>query len=128
MFFTGNIRQCEFLPWRNFARANFLSDKNSAKRNLAKITAKFRLTPRKFASALTKFRRIFGRTKNEKYRISFAFLLHSTVKYENERRAIRPGRISNNVYTQEKKMIGAFYSAQTLGNSGRNSNGKDHFG
>ena len=38
-------------------------------RNFAKMTTKFRLTQRKFASALTKFRRIFARAKNEKHRI-----------------------------------------------------------
>ena len=50
MFFTGNIANA------NFRGANFLSHKNSAKQNFAKITAKFRLTQRKFARALTKFR------------------------------------------------------------------------
>ena len=48
-------------------------------RNFNKLTAKFRLTQRKFASALAKFRRIFARTKNAKHRTSFAFLLHSSV-------------------------------------------------
>ena len=87
-FALWKFRECELSLWRNFAVANFRSDEISAKRklrslqwmrNFNKMTAKFRLTQRKFASALTKFRRIFARTKNAKHRTSFAFLLHSTV-------------------------------------------------
>ena len=87
----AKFRECEFSLWRNFAGANFRSDEISAKRklrslqwkrNFKKMTAKFRLTQRKFASSLTKFCRIFARTKNAKHRASFAFLLHSTVVWE----------------------------------------------
>ena len=81
IFAVAKFRECEFSLLRNFALANFRSDEISLQwiRNFAKMTAKFRLTRRKFASALTKFRPIFARTKNEKHRISLAFLLHSTV-------------------------------------------------
>ena len=80
-FALWKFRQCKFSPWRNFASANFRSDEISLQwmRNFAKMTGKFLLAQREFASALTKFRRTFARTKNEKHRILFAFLLHSTV-------------------------------------------------
>ena len=78
IFAMAKFRWCEFSLWRNFAGANFRYPEISLQfmRNFVKITAKFRLTQRKFVA---KFRRIFARTKNEKRRISFAFLLHSTV-------------------------------------------------
>ena len=56
IFALAEFRKCEFSLWRNFAGANFRSDEISAKRNFASVDAKFRLTRRKFASALTKFR------------------------------------------------------------------------
>ena len=92
-FALWKFRSFEFLPWRNFvsrifAIAKFRScefslRRNLAKRNFASVDAKFRLTQRKFASALTKFRgkisSNFRENKGRKTRISFAFLLHCTV-------------------------------------------------
>ena len=51
----------------------------------------------------------------------------SQVKYKNEKKAIRPGRISNSVYTHVRKMMGAFYSVQSSGNSVRNHIDKGPF-
>ena len=62
-FALWKFRQSEFLPWGSFASANFRYGEDSENeislqwmRNFAKTTAKFRLTQRKYASALTKFR------------------------------------------------------------------------
>ena len=62
-FALWKFRQGEFSPWRSFASANFRYGEISENeislqwmRNFAKMTAKFRLTQRKYASALTKFR------------------------------------------------------------------------
>ena len=73
-FALWKFRSCEFSPWRNFASANFRYCEISQlrifaptkfrhneislqwMRNFAKMTAKFRLTSRKFSCALTKFR------------------------------------------------------------------------
>ena len=41
----------------------------------------------------------------------------SHVKYKNEIKAIRPGRVLNDVYTRVRKMMGAFYTVQPSGNS-----------
>ena len=78
----AKFRFVEILPMRILTLAKFRRHEFSLQWmwNFAKITAKFRLTQRKFVSTLTKFRaEVFARTKNEKHRISFAFLLHSTV-------------------------------------------------
>ena len=74
IFALAKFRGCEFSLWPNFAGANFRYGEISLERifaipkfwqneislqlmrNFAKITAKFRLTQRKFASALTKIR------------------------------------------------------------------------
>ena len=74
IFAMAKFRGCEFSLWPNFAGANFRYGEISLEqifaipkfrqneislqlmRNFAKITAKFRLTQRKFASALTKIR------------------------------------------------------------------------
>ena len=93
-FALWKFRQCEFSPWRNFASANFCYCEISQLRIFA--PTKFgqnEISPRwqrKFVwldensqalcrNFVAKFRRIFARTKNEKHRISFASLLHSTV-------------------------------------------------
>ena len=70
--------QYEFSPRRNFAGANFFSDENSAKWNFASVDAKFRLTQRKFASALTKFRgEISSNFRESKERKTPNLVLHS---------------------------------------------------
>ena len=87
-FALWKFRSCKFSRWRNFATANFRFVEISQlrifaptkfrqneislqwMRNFAKMTAKFRLTRRKFVA---KFRRIFARTKNEKHRIRLHF-------------------------------------------------------
>ena len=74
IFALAKFRGCEFSLWPNFAGANFRYGEISLERifaipkfrqneislqlmrNFVKITAKFRLTQRKFASALTKIR------------------------------------------------------------------------
>ena len=58
IFAMAKFRWCEFSLWRNFAGANFRYPEISLQfmRNFVKITAKFRLTQRKFASTLTKIR------------------------------------------------------------------------
>ena len=58
IFALAKFRGCEFLLWRNFAGENFRHGEISLQwmRNFAKITAKFCLTQRKFASALAKIR------------------------------------------------------------------------
>ena len=82
-FALWKFRQSEFLPWRSFARANFRYGEISE--NEISLQWKWNLvwlnenTPALWRNFVAKFRRIFVRTKNEKYRISFAFLLHSTV-------------------------------------------------
>ena len=57
-FAGANFRYGQILPVRIFAMAKFRQNEISLQlmRNFAKITAKFRLTQRKFASALTKIR------------------------------------------------------------------------
>ena len=59
----AKFRFVEISPMRIFALAKLFS----LRRNFAG------------ANFVAKFRRIFARTKNEKHRISFAFLLHSTL-------------------------------------------------
>ena len=91
--FSWKFCQCEFSPWRNFASANFRYGEISRMRIFTPtkfsqdMTEKFRLTQQKFASALTK---LFGEissnfwdNKEQKYRILFAYLLHSTVSQRN---------------------------------------------
>ena len=64
--------QSEFSPCRSFAIANFRYGEISEN----EISLQWM---RNFAKMAAKFRRIFARTKNQKHRISFPFLLHSTV-------------------------------------------------
>ena len=58
IFAAANFRPGEISRVRIFAIAKFRQNEISLQwiRNFAKMTTKFRLTPRKFASALTKFR------------------------------------------------------------------------
>ena len=78
----------EILQLRIFAIAKFRSCECSLRRNFASVDAKFGQDDSEISFDLTricerfatKFRRIFARTKNEKHRISFAFLLHGTVR------------------------------------------------
>ena len=86
--FPAKFGFVEISPMRIFVMAKFQLNEISLQwmRNFAKITAKFRLTQRNSRvlrrKFVAKFRRIFARTKNEKHRISFAFLLHSTVVFK----------------------------------------------
>ena len=76
---TYFICWCELSLWRNFAIPKFRQNEISLQwmRNFAKITVKFRLTQRKFASALTKIRSEISpnfreqRTKNTKFLVHF---------------------------------------------------------
>ena len=113
----GNIalakfRGCEFSLWPNFAGANFRYGEISLERifaipkfrqneislqlmrNFAKITAKFRLTQRKFASALTKIRsEISPNFRENKERKTTNFVCISFAQYCTIDWSISPGSL-----------------------------------
>ena len=65
--------RCKFSLWRNFSGCEISA---GWQRNFVWLNENSRALWRNF---VLKFRRIFARTKNEKHRISFAFLLRSSV-------------------------------------------------
>ena len=73
----AKFRWCKFSLRRNFGKTKvtFASVDTKFQQDDSEIS----LDSTKIASSLTKFCRIFARTKNAKHRASFAFLLHSTV-------------------------------------------------
>ena len=86
-FALWKFRQSEFSPWRSFASANF--QKTKFRFSGCEISPRWQRnfvwlnenTPALWRNFVAKFRRIFVRTKNEKHRISFAFLFCSLSIY-----------------------------------------------
>ena len=97
--FPSKFRFVEISPMRILALAKFRQNKISLQwmRNFTEIRAKFRLTQRKFASALTKLCRIFARTKNEKHRISTVCISFSTILYKGTY-LVRPSNQGNEIF------------------------------
>ena len=77
-FVKANFRPGEISRVRIFAPTKFRQNEISPRwqRNFVWLKESSRALGRNYVA---KFRRVFARTKNEKHRISFAFLLHSTV-------------------------------------------------
>ena len=77
----ANFRYCEISQLRIFAPTKFQQNEISLQwiRNFVWLDENSLALWRNFVA---KFRRIFPRTTNEKHRISFALLLHSTVPWE----------------------------------------------